>query len=86
MATSDGIDCFRDTRMVSYSTLEGLSANQISSVLAARDGTIWAGNPLALEAIRGHYVDVHQAATGFAGQQRDVAARGSRRPPVARGR
>lgn len=54
VATSEGLDCFRDTRVVSYSMLEGLSANQVSSVLAARDGTVWAGNPGALEAIRGH--------------------------------
>ena len=54
VATTEGIDCFRDSRMVTYSSLEGLSANQIGSVLAARDGTIWAGNPGALEAIRGH--------------------------------
>lgn len=67
VATSEGIDCFRDTRMISYSALEGLSANQVSSVLAARDGTIWAGNPLALEAIRGHQVTSIKQPQGLPG-------------------
>ena len=57
VATTEGIDCFRETRMVSFSMREGLSANQIGSVLAARDGTVWVGNQVALEAIRGHQRD-----------------------------
>jgi signal transduction histidine kinase/ligand-binding sensor domain-containing protein len=67
VATSEGIDCFRDTRMVSYSTLEGLSANQVASVLAARDGTIWAGNSGALEAIRGHHASSIKPQQGLPG-------------------
>ena len=67
VATSEGIDCFRDTRMISYSMLEGLSANQVGSVLAARDGTVWVGNQGALEAIRGHQRVFHQAAQGCRG-------------------
>ena len=35
-----GIDCFPDTRVVSFSTREGLSANQVGAVLASRGGTI----------------------------------------------
>jgi ligand-binding sensor domain-containing protein len=52
VATTEGIDCFRNTRVVSFSTREGLLANEIISVLAARDGRIWAGNRGALEALR----------------------------------
>ena len=63
MATSEGIDCFRKTPMVSFSVLEGLSANQVASVLAARDGTIWVGNDGALDAIRGRHVSSIQHET-----------------------
>jgi hypothetical protein len=43
VAGSGGIDCFRDTRVVSFSTREGLSANQVGAVLASRGGTIRVG-------------------------------------------
>jgi ligand-binding sensor domain-containing protein len=40
VATTEGIDCFRNTRVISFSTREGLSKNAVNSVLAARDGTV----------------------------------------------
>jgi signal transduction histidine kinase/streptogramin lyase len=43
VATSKGIDMFRDLRVSSFSTREGLSADAVDSVLASRDGTIWIG-------------------------------------------
>jgi signal transduction histidine kinase len=52
VATSEGLDVFRKTRMVSVSVREGLLANQAASVLAARDGTVWIGNQGALDALR----------------------------------
>ena len=54
--TSEGVDCFRKTRMITFSVREGLSANQVGSVFAARDGTIWVGNLGALDAIQGDRV------------------------------
>ena len=36
VAGSGGIDCFPVTRVVSFSTREGLSANQVGAVLASR--------------------------------------------------
>jgi ligand-binding sensor domain-containing protein len=48
IATTEGIDCFRNIRVTTFSTRQGLSANLVDSVLAARDGTIWIGNHGAL--------------------------------------
>jgi streptogramin lyase len=50
--TSGGVDCFRDTRVVSFSIREGLSASLVNSVLASRSGTIWVGNSGALDSLR----------------------------------
>ena len=43
VATSRGVDCFRDLRVTSYGRREGLPSEEVDSVLASRDGTIWAG-------------------------------------------
>ncbi len=52
VATSKGIDIFRDLRVVNFSTSEGLSADVVGSVLASRDGAIWIGNQGALDSLR----------------------------------
>jgi len=52
VATSKGIDIFRDVRVVNFSSSEGLSADVVNSVLASRDGSIWIGNQGALERLR----------------------------------
>jgi signal transduction histidine kinase/ligand-binding sensor domain-containing protein len=49
VATTKGLDCFRDLRVSSFSTREGLSADAVDSVLASRDGTIWIGNASKLD-------------------------------------
>jgi signal transduction histidine kinase/ligand-binding sensor domain-containing protein len=51
VATTKGLDCFRDLRVSSFSTREGLSADAVDSVLAARDGTIWIGNASNLDVL-----------------------------------
>jgi signal transduction histidine kinase len=56
VATSRGVDCFRDLRVTSYGRREGLPSEEVDSVLASRDGTIWAGGPAGLSAIRGRDV------------------------------
>jgi len=45
IVTSRGIDCFRDLRVTSVTGREGLPMEEVDSVLASRDGTIWAGSP-----------------------------------------
>jgi signal transduction histidine kinase/ligand-binding sensor domain-containing protein len=43
VATGDGLDRFRESAIVSYSTKQGLSNNRVTSVLAATDGRVWVG-------------------------------------------
>ena len=67
VATTEGIDCFRNTPVVSFSTREGLVANEVASVLAARDGRVWAGNLGALESLREGKVSSILAKDGMPG-------------------
>src|SRR5262249_30284345 len=53
VATTEGIDSFRDVSVLTFSTREGLSSNLANSVLAAHDGTVWIGNNGSLDYIRG---------------------------------
>ena len=69
IATSEGIDCFRNVRVTTYSTRQGLKANIVDSVLAARDGTIWIGNHGSLDVIRGNRLSSVQLTTGLLRQQ-----------------
>ena len=52
VATSAGIDSFRDLPVVSYSRREGLNADNAHSVYAAKDGTVWVGNDGGLDSIQ----------------------------------
>ena len=52
VATSQGLDCFRDKRILTFSSREGLLADLAESVLASHDGTVWVGNRGGLNAIR----------------------------------
>jgi signal transduction histidine kinase/ligand-binding sensor domain-containing protein len=69
IATSEGIDCFRNLRVTTFSTRQGLSANLVQSVLAARDGTIWIGNQGALESIHGDRLSSVQLKDGLPGER-----------------
>lgn len=52
VVTENGVDMFRDTPVVSFTTSEGLSAPGASSVLALRDGSVWVGNQGGIDVIR----------------------------------
>jgi signal transduction histidine kinase/ligand-binding sensor domain-containing protein len=52
VATTNGIDRFRDMQVASVSIAEGLSADLVNSILATRDGAIWFGNGSALDSLR----------------------------------
>src|SRR5262249_25473016 len=56
LASSKGLDCFRDSPVVTYSTTEGLTPGHVGAVLASGDGTIWIGGPGSLAALRGDSV------------------------------
>ena len=53
VATTEGIDSFRDLAVLTFSTRDGLSFNLANSVLAARDGAVWIGNHGSLDCLRG---------------------------------
>jgi ligand-binding sensor domain-containing protein len=68
VATSQGVDCFRDIPVVSFSMEEGLSSNSAASVLVAHDGTVWVG-AAALDAIRGGTVSSIRKGQGLPGNE-----------------
>src|SRR5262249_57665158 len=53
VSTSKGLDCLRESPVVSCSASEGVSPGQIGAVLAADDGTVWIGTRESLDALRG---------------------------------
>ena len=69
VATSKGIDCFRDLRVTSVPGLGGLGTDEVDSVLATHDGTIWAGGSGALASIRNGTISSLQAKRGLPGDQ-----------------
>jgi len=48
VATTKGIDSFRDLPVVSYSIKEGLVSDSVSTILASHDGGVWIGGAEAL--------------------------------------
>jgi signal transduction histidine kinase/ligand-binding sensor domain-containing protein len=56
LATSKGLDCFRESAVVSFSATEGLEAGAVGTVLASDDGTIWIGRTQSLNALSGDRV------------------------------
>jgi signal transduction histidine kinase/ligand-binding sensor domain-containing protein len=69
VATSNGIDCFRDVRVATFSTREGLATPEVDGVLAAKDGTVWIGGDAALDAIHQEGVSSIEAGKGLPGSQ-----------------
>src|SRR5262249_15855023 len=56
VTTSKGLDCFRDSPVVTFSTSEGLSAGAAGPLLATDAGTVWFGRTGSLDALRGDTV------------------------------
>jgi ligand-binding sensor domain-containing protein/two-component sensor histidine kinase len=52
VATSKGLDCFRESRVVTFSASEGLGADLAESVVASADGGVWIGNRGSLDLLR----------------------------------
>lgn len=68
IVTAKGIDEFRDFRIVSLSTREGLTSDGVNSVLWARDGTMWVGTEGGLESFRNNRVSAIRTHSGLPGQ------------------
>jgi ligand-binding sensor domain-containing protein len=56
VATSRGLDCFRNSLVAAFSVTEGLASGTAATVLASDDGTVWIGGRGSLDAIRGDSV------------------------------
>ena len=67
VATATGVDSFRRLPVSVFSTREGLEADSVESILAARDGTVWIGN-LSLSTIVGNRVTPPPMASFFRGK------------------
>ena len=68
VVTDKGVDFFRDTPVVSFSTTEGMSAAGITSTLALKDGSVWTANEGAINVIRGNQVSSITSREGLPGQ------------------
>ncbi|HVO63188.1 MAG TPA: two-component regulator propeller domain-containing protein, partial [Terriglobales bacterium] len=68
-ATTNGVDSFRDPRIVTYSALEGLGKDAAAGVLAARDGSIWIANSGSLDHIMSGRVSSIRSGSGLPGHQ-----------------
>lgn len=66
--TEGGLDMFRDTPVVSFSTHQGLSGSTISSLLALRDGSVWIANEGAVDILRGGQNSPVLSGRGLPGQ------------------
>jgi len=50
--TDGGLDMFRDTALISYTTRQGVSDSEFHSVMALRNGAVWIGTAGALNILR----------------------------------
>jgi ligand-binding sensor domain-containing protein len=55
--------------VITFSVHEGLSADSVGSVLAARDGTVWIGNHGASDYVRGNVVSSVNSRDGLTGNR-----------------
>ena len=70
VATSKGVDRFRDVRATTFSIREGLAADSVSTVLAGREGRVWIGNSGALNFLNKGKLGAIRTGAGLPG--RDV--------------
>lgn len=69
VATSEGIDRFRDLRVTTLSKREGLGVSEPNSILAARDGSIWIGGAETLDIIRSGAISSLRSGAALPGHQ-----------------
>ena len=69
VATSRGVDSFRDLKVVSFSAREGLAGKAASPVLSSRDGTVWIGNEVALNYVSHGKIGSIRPEQGLPGQR-----------------
>ncbi len=69
VATSRGIDNFRDLRVITLSTAEGLTSDIISGLAVAKDGSVWLGNANGLDIVQSGRIRSIGQAQGLPGKQ-----------------
>jgi len=69
VTTDGGVDVFRNTPMISFSTREGLSSPTIRSVLGTRDGSLWVGTEGGLNLFRENEFSAIKREQGLPGEQ-----------------
>ena len=69
VATSNGVDSFRDPRVTTFSSAEGLGKDAASGVLARRDGSIWIANDGSLDRIANGSISSLRTGAGLPGHQ-----------------
>ena len=69
VATSRGVDSFRDLKVVSFSAREGVVGHAVSPVLSSRDGTVWIGSEVALNYVRHGEIGSIRPEQGLPGQR-----------------
>lgn len=69
IATSSGIDSFRDLKIVSLGAREGLSGNAPGPLLPKSDGGVWIGNDDALDHVQNKQITSIGRANGLPGQR-----------------
>jgi signal transduction histidine kinase/ligand-binding sensor domain-containing protein len=67
--TAAGVDCFRNTRVISFTSREGLSSNEVNSILATGDGRVLIGNHSALDILQGSKITSISARNGLPGNR-----------------
>jgi ligand-binding sensor domain-containing protein len=64
VATSAGLDRFRDFAISTISVKQGLSSAGVSSVLAARDGSVWLGTDNGLNRLKNGQITIYRKRSG----------------------
>ena len=72
MVTAKGVDEFRDLNIATYSTAEGISSDDVMSVLASSKGNVWVGD-IVLDSIRDGQVSLGSPVHGLPRQRGDIA-------------
>ena len=68
VATSRGIDCFRQIHVITFRGPEGRGEDEADGVLASRDGTVWVARAGSLDAIRDVKLSSIKTGSGLPGQ------------------
>ena len=66
--TDGGVDMFRNTPVVSYTTLQGLADAEPRSVLALSSGPVWVGNDEGVNILKDGKIDLLSKRQGVPGQ------------------